>query len=103
MARRKKIARRIREQGADCLLRVRANHKGPHNRLKDTRDLKRAGHFAGYAHDHADTVGKGHGRIGIRRCRATGDPALLAHVDPDREWRDLASLVRVESERRCGD
>ena len=95
MARRKKIARPIREQGADYLLRVRANHKGLHNRLQDTWDLERAGGFAGYAHGYADMVGKGHGRIEIRRCRATGDP--------DREWRDLASLVRVESERHCGD
>ena len=51
----------------------------------------------------ADTVGKGHGRIEIRRCRATGDLDLLAHVVPDREWRDLTSLVWVESERHCGD
>ena len=61
MGRRKKIARQIREQGADCVLRVRANHKGLHARLQDTWDLERAGHFAGYAHDYADTVGKGHG------------------------------------------
>ncbi len=99
----KKIARQIREQEADYLLRVRANHKGLHNRLQDTWDLERAQGFAGYAHDYADTVGKGHGRIEIRRCWTTGDPDLLAHVDPDREWRDLASLVWVECERRCGD
>ena len=99
----KSIARQIRGQGADYLLRVRANHKGLYGRLQDTWNLERAGHFAGYAHDYADTVGKGHGRIEIRRCWTTGDPDLLAHVDPDREWCDLASLVRVESERRCGD
>ena len=99
----KAIARQIREQGADYLLRVRANHKGLHARLQDTWNLERAGHFAGYAHDYADTVGKGHGRIEIRRCWTTGDPDLLAHADPDREWRDLTSLVWVESERRCGD
>ena len=91
----KKIARQIREQGADYVLRVRANHKGLHARLQDTWDLERAEGFAGYAHDYADTVGKGHGRIEIRRCWTTGDP--------DREWRDLASLVWVECERRCGD
>ena len=81
--------------GADYVLRVRANHKGLHARLEDTFALERAGNFAGYVHDDADTVGKGHGRIEIRRCWTTGDP--------DREWRDLASLVRVESERRCSD
>ncbi len=65
--------------------------------------MERAQDFAGYAHDYADTVGKDHGRIAIRRCWMTGDPALLAHADPDREWCDLASLVWVEAERRCGD
>lgn len=99
----KAIARQIRQQGADYVLRVRDNHKGFHTRLKDTFALERAGHFADYAHDYADTVGKDHGRIETRRCWTTGDPALLAHADPDREWCDLASLVWVESERRCGD
>ena len=99
----KKIARQIREQGADYLLRVRTHHKGLHGRLQDTWDLERAEGFAGYAHDDADTVGQGHGRIESRRCWTTGDPDLLAHGDPDRAWRDRASLVRVECERRCGD
>ena len=63
---------------------------------------QRARNFADYAHDDADTVGKDHGRIETRRGWTTGDPALLAHADPDREWCDLASLVWVESERRCG-
>ena len=99
----KAIARPIRKQGADHVLRVRDNHQGLHARLKDTFALERAGGFAGYAHDDADTVGKDHGRIETRRCRATGDPALLAHADPDRAWCDRACLVRVESERRCGD
>ncbi|MXZ43330.1 MAG: ISAs1 family transposase, partial [Caldilineaceae bacterium SB0666_bin_21] len=42
-------------------------------------------------------------RIETRRCWTTGDPAYLAHVDPDRDWCDLVSLVWVECERRCGD
>ncbi len=99
----KAIARQIRKQGGDYVLRVRDNHKGIHARLQDTFALERAVDFAGYAHDYADTVGKDHGRIETRRCWTTGDPALLAHADPDREWCDLASLVWVESERRCGD
>jgi len=99
----KAIARQIRKQGANYVLRLRANHKDLHNRLEDTFALERAGNFAGCPHDYADTVGKDHGRIEIRRCWTTGDPALLAHVDPDREWCDLVSRVWVECERRCGD
>ena len=97
----KAIARQIRKQEADYVLRVQANHKGLHRRLEDTFALERATGFAAYAHDYADTVGKDHGRIEIRRCWTIGDPALLAH--PDHEWCDLASLVWVESERRIGD
>jgi len=78
-------------------------HKGLHNCLEDAFALERAGHFAGCPHDYADTVGKGHGRIASRRCWTTGDSALLVPVDPDRERRDWASGVWVESERRCGD
>ena len=99
----KAIARQIRKQGADYVLRVRDNHPGIHARLRDIFALERAGNFAGYAYDYADTVGKDHGRIETRRCWTTGDPALLARADPDRAWCDLASLVWVESERRCGD
>ena len=74
----KAIARRIRKQGVDYVLRVRDNHKGLHARLEDTFALERAGHFAGYAHDYADTVGKDHGRIartvgaGTGRCQTNG-------------------------------
>ena len=99
----KVIACQIREPKTDYMLRVRANHKGLHDRIKDMFALERAGHFAGCPHDYADMVGKNHGRIETHRCWVTGDPALLAHADPDREWCDLASLVWVESERRCGD
>ena len=91
----KAIARQIRKQGADYVLRVRDNHKGGHARLQDTFALEQAGDFAGYSHDYADMVGKDHGRIETRRCWTTGTP--------DWEWRDQASLVRVESERHCGN
>ena len=99
----KAIARQIRAQEADYVLRVRANHQGLHDRMEDTFALERATDFADCPHDYADTVGKDHGRIETRRCWTTGDPTYLHHVDPDREWCDLASLVWVECERRCGD
>ena len=99
----KAIARPIRQQGTDYVLRIRDNHKGLHARLEDTFALERAGHFASYAHDYAAPVGKDHGCIAIRRCWTTGDPALLAHADPDHQWCDLASLVWVECERRIGN
>ena len=50
------IARQIRAQGADHVLRVRANHKGLHDRLEDTFALERAEDFAGNPHNYADTA-----------------------------------------------
>ena len=52
-------------------------------------DPGRAGNFAGCPHDYADTVGKDHGRIAIRHCWTTGDPAYLDHSTPtetDATW-----------------
>lgn len=91
---RKAIARRTREQQADYMLRVQENHKGLHDRMEVTFALERARGFAGCSHDYAETVGKDHGHIGIRHCRTTSDP--------DRDGCDLASLARVECERRGG-
>ena len=79
----KAIARQIRKQGADYVLRVRGNHKGFHDRMEDTSALERARHFAGYAHDYADTVGKDHGRIESRRCWTT---AASAWAMPPTTW-----------------
>ena len=52
----KAIARQIRKQGADYVLRVRANLQGLHDRLQDTWDLEWAGNFASCPHDYADMV-----------------------------------------------
>jgi predicted transposase YbfD/YdcC len=48
-------------------------------------------------------VGKDHGRLEIRTCRATDDPAVLAWVDPDRRWAGLRSIAAVTGERRVGE
>ena len=53
----KAIARQIREQEADYVLRVRANHQGLHDRMGDTFRLERAENLAGCPHNYADAVG----------------------------------------------
>ncbi len=45
---------------------------------------------------------KGHGRIEIRHCRAIGDLAILAYVDPQGQWPARQSLIEVESVCRQG-
>ena len=55
--------------------------------------------FAELAHDCHETLHKGHGRLAIRRWWAVSDPAHLRYVNDRQEWRQLRSLVLVESQR----
>ncbi len=93
---RKAIARQIREQEADHVLRVRAHHQGLHERMEDTFALERAADFADGPHDHADTVGKDHGRIGIRRCgnRVTTDTRCFISSLPPKAGPLLQAVRR---------
>ena len=100
------IARQIVEQGADYVLALKDNHEHLHDRVRLAfLDVAPA---AGTTLPLADvvphtTIEKGHGRIERRRCRAIGDPAYLAYIDPDHAWPDLQSVVCIESTRRIGD
>lgn len=97
------IAQQIVEQGGDYLLAVKGNHK---TMLQDLEDLF-AGcdevEFADVPHDRAETVNKGHGRIEIRRCQILSDPQYLDYVRRRDEWKDLATLIRIERKRRLNE
>jgi predicted transposase YbfD/YdcC len=100
------IARQIVEQGADYVLALKDNHRRTHERVR--RVFADADAAVGTALPLADlaadaTTDKGHGRIERRRCRAIGDPAHLAFVDPDGVWPNLTSVVCIESTRRIGE
>jgi predicted transposase YbfD/YdcC len=100
------IARQIVEQGADYVLALKDNHEHLHDRVRLAfLDVAPA---AGTTLPLADvaphtTIEKDHGRIERRRCRAIGDPAYLAYIDPDHAWPGLKSAVCIESTRRIGD
>lgn len=49
------------------------------------------------------TVNKNHGRLEIRTCRATDDPAVIAWLDPAGTWSGLRSIAAVTGERRIGE
>jgi predicted transposase YbfD/YdcC len=100
------IASQIVEQGADYVLALKDNHEHLHSRVRSA--FLDADAAVGTTLPLADleahtTVEKAHGRIERRRCRAIGDPAYLAFIDPDRAWKNLKSVVRIESTRRIGD
>ena len=96
-----RIAKKIRARGADYVLAVKDNQPTLHALI--------AHHFAVVTEDAAGllptthaTVEHGHGRVDGRRCWASGDPEVLAWLDPDGAWPDLRSVAAVVGERRVG-
>lgn len=49
----------------------------------------------------AETIDKGHGRIEVRQCRLSTDIGWLRERHP--EWKNLSSIVAIDSERLIGD
>jgi predicted transposase YbfD/YdcC len=100
------IARQIVEQQADYVLALKDNHEKVHDRV--IAAFVEADKAHGTTLPLGDLVAStttdaGHGRIEHRRCRAIGDPAHLAYIDPDHAWPNLKSVVCIESIRRIGD
>jgi len=90
------IARQIVQAGGDYVLALKENQETLHELV--------AYHFAqGETPVGWRQVTKDHGRLEIRTCQATADPAILAWLDPKREWRGLRSIAAVTGERRIGD
>lgn len=99
----KAIARQIRVQEADYVLRVRTNHQGLHDRLEDTFALEQAVDCAGCPHDYADTVGKGHGRIETHRCsdRVTTDTCcFISSLPPQDQTPSAGGVPALEHRKR---
>lgn len=100
------IAQQVVAQGADYVLALKGNHPTLHERVRLA--FADADAAIGTTLPLADlvtatTTDKAHGRIEQRRCRAIGDPDVLAFVDPTGAWPGLASVVCIESTRRTGE
>jgi predicted transposase YbfD/YdcC len=99
------IASQIIEQGADYGLALKDNHERRHDRVRRAfLDVDRAAAASLPLADVAPhtTLDKDHARIEQRHCRAIGDPAYLAFIDPDHAWPNLKSVVGIDSTRRIG-
>jgi predicted transposase YbfD/YdcC len=100
------IAAQIVEQGANYVLALKDNQPTLHEhvRLAFVDAEAAVGTTLPLADLEAHTtVEKDHGRIERRRCRAIGDSAYLAFIDPAGAWPNLKSVVCIESTRRIGD
>ena len=96
------IARRIRARGADYVLAVKGNQPTLHELAAHHFAVVADGDAAGLAPARHAAVGKGHGRLEVRRCWASDDPEVLGWLDPARAWPALGSVACVEGERRVG-
>ena len=92
----KAIASQIVDAGGDYVLALKENQETLHELV--------AYHFAqGEGPEGWRDVTKEHGRLEIRTCQATDDPAIIAWLDPERAWSGLRSIAAVTGERRIGE
>ncbi len=92
----REIAEAVRAQGADYVFGLKRNHPTFHDEVAsafgddERRELEQTNkHF----HEESD---KGHGRLETRRTWVLHDTDWLSRTG---EWKDLRSLILVESER----
>lgn len=97
------IAAAIVAREADYVLALKANQPTVHEAVAYHFTRTRETGFAGLPHTRHETITKDHGRLEIRRCWATDDPAVLTWLDPEGSWPGLRSIAAVEGERRMGE
>lgn len=85
----KNIAEEIIGKEADYILALKSNQGSLLQQTEDSFRLLEAKSVS-------EEIDAGHGRVEIRTCSAVDDLAL---VRQKKEWRNLRSLVRIESER----
>lgn len=98
-----KIAETIVEKGADYLLALKENHSLLYEDVALLFDDLAEGGFTAYPYDHAKRVDKEHGRIEVRQAWSIATPTLIANLRTAHKWPQLATLVKVQSERYLND
>ena len=95
----KAIAKKIIPKGGDYLLALKGNQSSLHENVRLHFEQPVSTTLTRMT--HAETVDKGHGRIEVRQCRLSTDIDWLKERHP--EWKNLASIVAIDSERLIGD
>ncbi len=95
------IAEKVIENDADYVFVVKENQSRLLETLQglfdDPDEMKRVGC------DYHKSVDKDHGRIEIRECWSTSDPAYLQHIASFADWSGLQSIAMIQAERRIGE
>jgi predicted transposase YbfD/YdcC len=95
------IAEKIIDANADYVLTVKENQERLYGIIEDM--FNDPDEMDAVDYDYHKAIDKGHGRIEIRECWTTSDPAYLRYIGEWADWKGLQSLVMVRSERRIGD
>lgn len=94
-----RTAQAIRDAGADYVLRLKRNQPDTHAAVVAwVAEVEQAG-WRTAPHQCLETVDTEHGRYELRRYWTTTDPALLAYLNPDERWPELASVGMVRRTR----
>jgi len=95
----KAIAEKIIAKGGDYLLALKGNQSSLHDDVRLHFEQPAAASQA--LMTRAETIDKGHGRIEVRQCRLSTDINWLSERHP--EWKNLSSIVAIDSQRIIGD
>lgn len=95
----KEIASAIIDQGADYVLALKGNQGGLFEDVQWLFEQAQATQFQDVAHDFAQTIDKGHGRIEVRRCWTLSE-SELDYLIQKPQWKGLQTVVMLQSQRR---
>ena len=94
------IAQTIIEAEADYVLSVKENQGHLFEDISVLFAVDQAQDFKYATLQHHQEVNKGHGRIEIRECWSTSDPAYLNLIRERENWSNLQSIIMVICTRR---
>lgn len=93
------IAQTIVEGEADYVLSVKENQGHLYEDISVLFAVDQAHNFKYASLDYHKTANKGHGRIEIRECWSTSEPAYLNLIREKENWTGLQSIVMIVSTR----
>jgi predicted transposase YbfD/YdcC len=95
----KKIAEVIVDGGGDYVLGLKDNQPTMHQEVAQFFESAQADGFRDTRCDQAESVDGDHGRIEVRRVSCSDD---IDWMEDKAQWKNLRSVVMVESERTVG-
>jgi predicted transposase YbfD/YdcC len=97
------IAEQIIDREAEYVLALKENQGRLYEDVEHLFVDLEASQYKAYACEYEKTVDKDHGRIEIRECWTISDPQVLQHLRGFANWKNLATVSRIRSQRWIGE